>query len=212
MSKFLSFNNVLCVAPHPDDIEIAMLGTILKHKETNFYQYCISSGGDFDSTTSKKRQNEVKKIEKKIKNLQCIFENLGYIKNLDEDLIVKKIEDECFNLNIECILTTSKNDIHFEHRKIFFCCEATTRNTSISLIEYQTVSSDKSWQFNYVEHIEKQYKKKIKLLKHFKSQKNKKYFEKHFFDVFHSDPYIAKKTKNKVEKFNINMLDFGEGK
>ena len=28
--KFLGFNKVLCLSPHPDDVEFGMMGTILK--------------------------------------------------------------------------------------------------------------------------------------------------------------------------------------
>ena len=37
--KFLNFNKVLCLSPHPDDVEYSMLGTILKYNGTKFY-YC----------------------------------------------------------------------------------------------------------------------------------------------------------------------------
>ena len=34
--KFLNYDTVLCVSPHPDDIEYSMMGTILKHVDTHF--------------------------------------------------------------------------------------------------------------------------------------------------------------------------------
>ena len=30
--KFLNFNKVLCLSPHPDDVEYAMLGSMIKFK------------------------------------------------------------------------------------------------------------------------------------------------------------------------------------
>jgi hypothetical protein len=35
--KLLGFNKVLCLSPHPDDVEYSMLGTILKYTDTQFY-------------------------------------------------------------------------------------------------------------------------------------------------------------------------------
>ena len=37
--KFLGFDNVLCISPHPDDIEYSMFGTIDKYKDTKFDNY-----------------------------------------------------------------------------------------------------------------------------------------------------------------------------
>ena len=32
--KFLDFNKVLCLSPHPDDVEYGMLGSMMKYKNT----------------------------------------------------------------------------------------------------------------------------------------------------------------------------------
>ena len=34
--KFLGFNKVLCLSPHPDDVEYSMSGTIIKYEDTHF--------------------------------------------------------------------------------------------------------------------------------------------------------------------------------
>ena len=50
--KFLNFNRVLCLSPHPDDVEYSMLGTIIKHSSTTFDVLCLTKGGakGFDKT------------------------------------------------------------------------------------------------------------------------------------------------------------------
>ena len=40
--KFLGFNKVLCLSPHPDDVEFGMMGTILKYTNTVFDILCLS--------------------------------------------------------------------------------------------------------------------------------------------------------------------------
>ena len=50
--KFLNYDRVLCLSPHPDDVEYGMLGTILKYKDTQFDIIVISQGGDFDNTSN----------------------------------------------------------------------------------------------------------------------------------------------------------------
>ena len=46
--KFLNYDKVLCLSPHPDDAEYGMLGTIMKYKDTKFDIVVLSQGGDFD--------------------------------------------------------------------------------------------------------------------------------------------------------------------
>ena len=54
--KLLNYDKVLCLSPHPDDVEYGMLGTICKYKNTQFDIVFLSQGGDFDQSTAKERQ------------------------------------------------------------------------------------------------------------------------------------------------------------
>ena len=60
--KFLNYDKVLCLSPHPDDVEYGVLGTICKYKDTKFDIVVLSQGGDFDKSTAKSRQAECKKV------------------------------------------------------------------------------------------------------------------------------------------------------
>ena len=60
--KFLNFNRVLCLSPHPDDVEYAMLGSMIKFKNTQFDIIVISQGGDFDETSNVSRHKECESI------------------------------------------------------------------------------------------------------------------------------------------------------
>ena len=66
--KFLGFDKVLCLAPHPDDIEYSMGGTIIKYQNTHFDILCLTQGGDYDITTNKERIEEVIESWNTIKN------------------------------------------------------------------------------------------------------------------------------------------------
>ena len=54
--KFLNYNKVLILSPHPDDAEYGVLGTMMKYKDTTFDIAVLSDGGDFDSSTTKSRR------------------------------------------------------------------------------------------------------------------------------------------------------------
>ena len=53
--KLLNFNKVLCLSPHPDDVEYSMLGCIQKHSDTQFHLYQLAMGGDCDESTGAHR-------------------------------------------------------------------------------------------------------------------------------------------------------------
>jgi len=59
--KLLGFDKVLCISPHPDDVEFSMLATILKYTNTIFDVLCLTKGGakGFDPTNQLNRRNEV---------------------------------------------------------------------------------------------------------------------------------------------------------
>ena len=59
--KFLNYDRVLCLSPHPDDVEYGMLGTMMKFKDTKFDLLTTSIGGNFDKTTSKERRDVIAK-------------------------------------------------------------------------------------------------------------------------------------------------------
>ena len=46
--EFLNKKAVLCISPHPDDIEYGMLGSMMKCKDTKFHIVTLSIGGEFD--------------------------------------------------------------------------------------------------------------------------------------------------------------------
>ena len=42
--KLFNFNKVLCLSPHPDDVEYSMLGTIMKYSDTQFHLLQLAQG------------------------------------------------------------------------------------------------------------------------------------------------------------------------
>ena len=62
--KFLNLKRALCLSPHPDDVEIGMLGTIFRHNETKFDILCLTKGGakGYDETNELDRRKEVDNV------------------------------------------------------------------------------------------------------------------------------------------------------
>lgn len=207
--KLLGFNNVLCISPHPDDVEYSMLGTILKNSETNFYLLQLAQGGDCDQTTGELRLREVENVWKlaDTNNLTIINTDHKFIKELTEEKWINYIESVLEKYGpFNSIFIPNETDSHFEHRFISGFGPALIRNSKISLIQYYTPSTQDNWDPNYYMNIEDQYETKLNALKGFTSQQHRYYFREDVLRSFHSDFQCAKKGIHFVEKYKIINL------
>ena len=116
--KFLNFKKVLCLSPHPDDVEYAMLGSMIKFKNTQFDILVISQGGDFDNTSTINRHKECESIWKDYSNISGKFLDLKHVKDVGEDALINKIETFVNIENYDAIFIPPEEDAHFEHRLI----------------------------------------------------------------------------------------------
>ena len=204
--KLFNFNKVLCLSPHPDDVEYSMLGTIMKHPDTQFELLQLAQGGDCDPTTNSFRLEEVKNVweKSKCKNININFTEHKFIRELAEDKWINKIENYLENIN--AIFLPNECDSHFEHRFISRFGPALIRNKNISLIQYYTPSTQDEWNPNLYIDIKNIYDLKIDALNEFKSQSHRYYFRKDVLRAFHSDFQCSKKGVHYIEKYKILNL------
>lgn len=204
--KLLNFDNVLCISPHPDDIEYSMFGTIDKHRDTRFNILCLVQGGDCDESTNEKRLDEVIHLWDKsgCRNIQISTTEHRYMKELTEDRWINYIEVNYLkNHNYDCLFLPNKHDSHFEHRLVNGFGNALIRNSKISTIEYYTPSTQDTWNPNFYVDISSLIQRKKQVLKYFESQKNRYYFKDSVLNSFHSDFQCSKKGMDFVEKYKI---------
>ena len=207
--KFLGFDNVLCLSPHPDDVEYSMGGTVIKFKDTHFDILCLTQGGDCDATTSNSRLDEVRNSWKStgIINIDLSFTPNKLLKEKGEDEWVNYIETNFVNKNdYDCICTTSAYDSHFEHKIVSNLGWPLTRIKSISLVEYCSPSTLENWIPNTFIDVSEAYKLKLKMLKEFTSQQHRSYFKEDTIKGFHTNFQCSKKGTELVEQFNLKQL------
>ena len=206
--KFLNFENVLCLSPHPDDVELGMMGTILKNQNTYFDILCLSRGGDFDETTSKSRIQEVKDVwENDTNNVNLFFTENKHVKDLSHDAWVNYIETNFTNKNkYDCLIIPTKEDAHFEHKIINELASPLTRVKNISIIEYKTPSTTNLWTPDIFTDITSFEEKKYNKLRKFESQLHRWYFEKDLIRTFHLNYQSYKKGIKYVEQFKLIQL------
>ena len=202
--KFLGYDNVLCISPHPDDTEYSMMGTILKYSDTMFTCLQLCQGGDMDETTGKNRLFEVENVweEAECSNVNLFFTEVKYMRDMREDEWINFIEKK-LSPSLNAIVLPNEHDSHFEHRLVAGFGKALIRQRPITLIQYKTPSTDQTWVPNLFVDIDKEYHTKVKSLKKFESQQDRYYFRDDVLRSFHSDFQSAKKGKHYVEQFKI---------
>jgi LmbE family N-acetylglucosaminyl deacetylase len=202
--NFLNFNHILCLSPHPDDVEYGMAGTIMKFPKTKFDILCLGCGGDFDKSTNPLRLNEVNKFwaKSKCKNVTIHNSPHSMIKDIDVDAWINFIEMNYVNCHpYDAIFIPPHDDSHFEHQIVSTFGLALTRHKPISVIEYCTPSTLEHWIANLYVDITQTYILKLKLMKFFQSQQNKAYFSKETMEYFHFHYQLAKRGIHRVERY-----------
>jgi len=212
--KFLGYDSVLCLSPHPDDVEYSMMGTIMKYDDTSFTVLCLTGGGTkflksrcLNSGGTADRHAEVRNSwkEANIDNVKILFSDCGYMEEKDRDPgWINYLENEYIKrYDYDCILMPTKEDSMFEHRFVNGLGPALARHHPISIVEYRTPSTLNSWSANMFVDIGAFYDKKTKALKCFDSQKDKSYFSKLALEMFHTNFQCGKKGMIKTEQFKI---------
>lgn len=210
--KFLNFDRVLCLSPHPDDVEYSMMGTILKYSDTIFDVVVLSVGGNFDNTTlMSERQSECYEAWGGVNNVVLhthlyygdVPGEKKYLEDVVESKLINVIET---NYNTQCIVLTSEEDSHFEHRKVAKVANAIARDKKTSIIEYRSPSTLDNWCPNMHIDISLQYEEKVMRLKEFTSQLHRMYFNDDCLNAFHRNYKCFKSGMGLVESFKIKQL------
>jgi LmbE family N-acetylglucosaminyl deacetylase len=204
--KFLNFNNVLCLSPHPDDTEYSIAGVILKHPDTHFDILCLTQGGDCDATTGTDRIQEVIDAwaTTPAENYSLYFSGVKFLKDLGVDEWINYIEQNFTKkFQYDCIMTTSEFDSHFEHVLISSFAAPLARIKPYSIIQYRSPSTLDKWTPNLFVSLENFYYNKKKMLQEFKSQIHHEYFSEIVLDGFHTNFQCMKKGQGFVESYKI---------
>ena len=212
--KFLNLKKVLCLSPHPDDVEIGMMGTIFTYRGTKFDILCMTKGGakGYDNTNELDRRKEVDNVWNFWKpgvtdHVQVHHSKYDYFEDSTEPGWINYIENEFIKkYDYDGLFIPTKEDSMFEHRFVNGFGAALCRFSPISIIEYHTFSSLNSWQPNLFVDIQSIYHEKCNSLQAFKSQSHKSYFKRKSLDAFHNNFQCNKKGKGMVEQFKIIEL------
>lgn len=209
--KLFNFDRVVCISPHPDDVEYSMSGLISKYPDTKFWVLCLTVGTSTDSTSYSTRIDEAKKFWSGFTDkFDTIVTFIGPLFNSFENasaaewmtLLDKKIND----IKPDAIIGPSSVDSHQEHKFTNDLMSGLVRNKPISLIEYKSPSTLHNWVPNYFVSVDNFFILKCKLLQAFDSQMDSLYFNEKCLESFHTDYSLLKRGVDKIEQFKICLL------
>jgi len=210
--KLFNFDRVLCLSPHPDDVEYSMSGLIHKYKDTHFDILCMSIGGEHDTTSHPNRFDEVESFWKMMKcdNITLHFE-YGFISRYKEPEWINMIGTKYLQgdptSSVNCIILCSSHDVHFEHRIVNSIGIPLARKSKLSVIEYKSPSTNPEWIPNlFMELSPDILRKKVKSLQQFKTQLDAPYFSQENIPNFHIDFSATKRGAKYVELFRMVQL------
>ncbi len=199
--KFLGLDRVLCLSPHPDDAEYAMGATVLKHSDTEFVIYTMSSGSKGDRYDGAKRLNEVRDFWSLLcRNVSVFFSAAEFIGDIDEEGWIHEIED-ALDGDFDAVMAPPSDDTHYEHVLTNRVARAACRQRPMSFIEYCSPSAYINWVPNILVDVSQEFESKRTALRKFSSQVERPYFSGAVLDTYHRNMQAGRKGILYVERF-----------
>ena len=186
MIKFSKLKNVLVLAPHTDDGELGVGGTIAKLKESNVNVTYVAFSTAQQSVPQGFKSNILKEeVKKAVGSLGINLKDLilydyevrklsYYRQNILEDLITLKK-----NRNYDLVFVPSTNDIHQDHSTI--ALEGIRAFKEKTILGYELIWNNINFNTSCFIQLEKKHiQRKIKALSKYKSQSHRPYMNQDF--------------------------------
>lgn len=204
--KFLNATKVLCLSPHPDDIEYGALASMGKFTDTSFDILTISIGGKFDISSGQRRFDECQSIYNEFANINGSFLLDDHTINFGYDHLVHLIETKYDMSQYDLIMLPPDEDTHHDHKKINVVGMALARKEKCAIIDYKTPSTLETWIPNYFVDVTLYIDNKIQQLHKFKTQSKHLYFTSDVIKDFHTNYQCSRRGIQYVEMFKIHRL------
>ncbi|MFH2109396.1 MAG: PIG-L deacetylase family protein [Patescibacteria group bacterium] len=184
-----TINKILCIGAHPDDIELACVGSLLKLKAQYNCKihYVVCTNGEL------KKAGGTRKFEQKTVCEKLGVSSIKFLGFPDSHLhlylndLIREIEIISDKVNPNLVFTHTNLDHHQDHLAVFQSTVAALRNMSVgAIILYPSANHRKSVETNLVIDISDFFTKKQEVLDLFKSQRNNWYLTPTFVSNFAS--------------------------
>lgn len=194
--------NILAIGAHPDDIEYAILGTLMKADNCRVYCYVASQGGWNDISSGTQRKKESNKALESILPEEIFWANRIGVDLSDYPTFVHSIESFLVVKEINLVLTHTKHDTHQDHRLLHDITMTALRNSQASVLFYNALSKDAGFSPNFFVDITDVFEKKQEALACHESQKDKYYMQKSFIKAWHLSIF----TGRYIEEYEVGRI------
>ncbi len=161
--------NILCMGPHPDDLEFGVAGTLIKYanKGHNVYLMLMTQGDVGGEPETRRREQTESGV---IMGIKEIFWGGFRDTQLRVDAeTIGKVEDIFKKVKPEVVFCCCGDDTHQDHRILSLIVKSAARNTG-NLLFYETPTTLPSFQPNVFVNIEDVLERKMMTLKAHGSQ------------------------------------------
>lgn len=198
---------MLCLSPHPDDVEYSMSGTIVKFGKTHFDILCMTQGTSTDVSSNERRLQEVRDFwaQLQVHNVTLLYSEFARFEDAIPAQWITSIErSTLFAKTYDGLCIPSGIDSHYEHGLANSFSHALCRSKPVTILEYKTPSTLHQWTPSLFVNIEKYFEmKKTALRKAFISQLDGPYFDEDLIRSFHLDYLNQKRGQKLSEAFRV---------
>ncbi|HMV47969.1 MAG TPA: PIG-L family deacetylase, partial [Blastocatellia bacterium] len=162
---------VLAIGAHPDDVEIACGGMLLRHREKGDAVVILTLSDGQEGGDQERRRKESEKAATQL-GARLFWGGLRDTQISDGLPTIKVIEDVIRQIGPDIIYTHSQNDSHQDHRNTFLATTVAARRVP-NLYCYQSPSTTIGFQPNRFVEISEQMSEKLKLISLYETQTSK---------------------------------------
>lgn len=167
---------ILAVGAHPDDIELGVGGTVARHtKEGDEAYFLILTCGE-KSGDKETRKREALESAKVLNVKSVSFAEIPDTMVLDGIETIMKIEDVIKKVKPDRVYAHCIKDTHQDHRNAAFATYSAARGVP-EVFAFESPDTYPSFNPQYYVQITDTLHQKIRALKKYNSQRNKKYLE-----------------------------------
>jgi len=186
---------VLAIGAHPDDVEIACGGTLLRHRAQgdSVTLLTLTDGQEGGMHTTRRGESAAAAAQL---GARLFWGGLRDTQVADGQPTIKVIEDVIAQIQPDIIYTHTQNDSHQDHRNTFLATTVAARRIA-NLFCYQSPSATINFKPNRFIEINEQLSDKLQLISIYKSQTSK---------CAYLDPDLIRSTARYWGRFAGNKL------
>lgn len=207
-SRLGTFQSILALGAHPDDIEYGCYGHLLKQKKqgAQISAFIASLGSKGDPSSGLGRKHESTTALHELTDGRLYFREEVGLSHNDFSPVIDQVFGLIQTLKPDLILTQGQHDTHQEHRLLYEITLAAARRSTASILAYGILSNTLEFMPHLFVDISAEFEEKKTILRKHLSQKDKYYMSEQYLEIFHSHNYASLHGLRHCEAYEVVRL------